>query len=49
MSPNARHSTRVDVASMEIDLVESVRTLISLMGFATWETKPKMVREAFAL
>ncbi|CAG8214148.1 unnamed protein product [Penicillium olsonii] len=30
-------------------LIESIRALITLMGFATWEPKASMVQEAFAL
>lgn len=29
--------------------IETVRALITLMGYATWEPKPSMVQEAFAL
>ena len=49
ISPNIRHSASAHTASLAIDPVEAVRTLIALMGFATWEPKPEMVREAFAL
>lgn len=44
-----RQSAKALIASLAFDPVEAVRTLIALMGFATWEPKPEMVREAFAL
>lgn len=49
ISPNSRRSTNSHIASLYFDPVEAIRTLIALMGFATWEPKPEMVREAFAL
>lgn len=49
ISPYSRRSTAAHIASLLFDPVEAIRTLIALMGFATWEPKPEMVREAFAL
>jgi hypothetical protein len=49
ISPNTRRATTAHIAALPFDPVETIRTLIALMGFATWEPKPEMVREAFAL
>lgn len=37
------------LSSTPSDPAETVRTLIALMGYATWEPKASMVKEAFAL
>lgn len=47
-SPSVR-SGPSDAETKLLDPVETIRTLIALMGYATWEPNASMVREAFAL
>ncbi|KAI9162862.1 Hydrogen peroxide stress regulator 1 [Paramyrothecium foliicola] len=46
-NPSPRPSARSDVSPWQP--IETVRALIALMGYATWEPKASMVGEAFAL
>lgn len=47
-SPEHTHGDP-EASSWEWDVMDAVRTLIILMGYATWEPKELLLREAFAL
>lgn len=47
-SPEHTHGDP-QASSQEWDVMDAVRTLIILMGYATWEPKETLLREAFAL
>ncbi|KAL3466689.1 hypothetical protein BJX64DRAFT_214812 [Aspergillus heterothallicus] len=43
------HSSGQDAPTEHVSSIDTVRALITLMGFATWEPKPSTVHESFVL
>lgn len=48
-SPNGELSRDTQTDPEEWEVMDTVRTLINLMGYATWEPKESLLREAFTL